>query len=71
MNIGTAITSTGGRSIVAQDRTAGAVTFSGPVVDTGAGILLDSNTGSTIAFAGGVAISTDNADGFTATAAAP
>ncbi len=68
--IGAAITNTGGRAIDVQSRTAGTVTFSGAIADTGGtgtGIYLNNNTGATIAFTGGMALSTGANAAFTAT----
>ena len=58
-----------GRSIDIQARTAagsGAVIISGPVTDTGTGILLDDNDGTTITFRGGLTLSTGANPAFTA-----
>ena len=67
VTIGAPIVNTGGRSIDIRNRTAGTVTFSGAISDTGDGILLSANTGATIAFTGGLSIATDSFDAFTAT----
>ncbi|MEE8170683.1 MAG: thrombospondin type 3 repeat-containing protein, partial [Phycisphaerae bacterium] len=51
---GGAINNTAGRSVVIQDRAAGAgnVTLSGNITDSGTGILVDDNLAGTIAFSG-------------------
>ena len=54
------ISSNAGRSIDIQNRTGGTVTFNGPITDTGQGVFLNANTGSTINFTGGLALSTDD-----------
>ena len=77
INVGATLTNTAGRVVEVLNRTGGTVTFSGPITDcvgcvppttpgTGNGIFLDANTGSTIAFTGGMAINTTG-DAFTAT----
>ena len=67
LNIGASINNTAGRSLDVQHRTGGTVTFSGAISDTGNGILLNDNTGSTFAFTGGLALSTGANAAFTAT----
>src|SRR5262245_38154847 len=61
------ISSNAGRSIDIQNRTGGTVAFNGPITDTGQGIFLNANTGSTINFTGGLSLSTTTNPGFTAT----
>ena len=61
------ISSNAGRSIDIQNRTGGIVTLSGPITDTGQGIFLNANTGSTITFTGGLSLSTTTNPAFTAT----
>jgi hypothetical protein len=64
------ISSNAGRSIDIQGRTtAGSsiVALNGPITDTGQGIFLDNNDGSTIAFRGGLSLSTGANPAFTAT----
>jgi hypothetical protein len=64
------ISSNAGRSIDIQGRTtagSGIVALNGPIIDTGAGIFLDNNDGSTIAFRGGLSLSTGANPAFTAT----
>jgi hypothetical protein len=67
INSNVVISSNAGRSIDIQSRTGGIVTFSGPITDTGQGIFLNANTGSTINFTGGLALSTTTNPAFTAT----
>ena len=67
ISIGASISNTGSRSIDVQNRTAGAVTFSGAINDTGTGLLLNANSGSTITFAGGLTLTTGANNAFTAT----
>ena len=50
-----------------QGHTGGTITFSGAISDNGTGIFLDSNTGATINFTGGVTVSLWPAPPFTAT----
>jgi hypothetical protein len=57
VNIGATITNTAGQSIHVTDHT-GNLTVTGAVNDTGAGILLDNNNGSTMTFSGGMTLST-------------
>ncbi len=61
------INNTAGRSVVVQNRTADSATFTGAITDTGTGILLSSNTGSTISFTAALALTTGANDAFTAT----
>jgi hypothetical protein len=62
-----AISNSAGRSIDIQNRSAGVVMISKQVVDTGQGILLNNNTGSTVSFTGGLTLSTGANAAFTAT----
>ena len=50
-----------------QDRTGGTVIFNGSITDTGQGVFLNANTGSTITFNGGLSLRTTTNPGFTAT----
>jgi hypothetical protein len=52
----TTISSNTGRVIDIQNRTAGAVTFSGPITDSGTGIILNANGTSTFTFSGGLTL---------------
>lgn len=61
------ITNSGGKSVVSSMHTAGTVTFSGQVTDTGAGIELTDNTGSSFTFSGGISLNTGTSPAFTAT----
>ena len=61
------ISSNAGRSIDIQNRTGGTVTFNGAITDTGQGVFLNANTGSTINFTGGLSLSTTTNPAFTAT----
>ena len=67
MNIGATISGTTVRSVNVQNKNAGTVTFSGAITDTAQGILLNANPGGTIAFTGGMALTTGANDAFTAT----
>jgi len=67
LNIGATIAIAGGRSVDVQNRTGGTVNFLGAISDTGAGIQLIGNTGSAVAFTGGLALSTGANVAFTAT----
>lgn len=68
VNVGAAIVNTAGRAVEVQNRiTGGTVTFSGAISDTdGTGIFLSTNTGTSIAFTGGMALSTGANDAFVA-----
>jgi hypothetical protein len=68
VTIGAGINNTSGRSVDVQGRTSGTITFSGPIADTGTGILLNANTGATVAFTGGLTLNTGSSDAFTVTA---
>jgi len=61
------ISSNAGRSVDIQNRTAGTIVFNGLITDTGQGIFLNANTGSTINFTGGLALTTTTNPAFTAT----
>ena len=61
------INNTSGRSVDIQSRTGGTATFSGAITDTANGIFLNSNTGSSINFTGGLNLSTTTNNAFTAT----
>ena len=61
------ITNTAGRSLEIQNKTGGTVTFSGAISDSGTGIFLNSNIGTTINFTGGLNLSTGANPAFTAT----
>ncbi|HET8535727.1 MAG TPA: Ig-like domain-containing protein [Solirubrobacteraceae bacterium] len=67
LSIGSAITTTGGRSVAVAHRTAGRVTFQGAVNDSGAGIALSANAGATIVFTGRITASTGASPAFAAT----
>src|SRR5262249_55826812 len=57
LSIGATISSNAGRAIDIQNRTAGAVTFSGAITDSGgSGIILDANGTSTFSFTGGITL---------------
>src|SRR5262249_427465 len=57
LSIGATISSKAGRAIDIQNRTAGAVTFSGAITDSGgSGIILDANGTSTFSFTGGITL---------------
>jgi hypothetical protein len=62
------INNTAGHSVNIQNRTNGAVIFSANVTDSGTGILLNNNSGSTMNFTGTLALNTASSAGFTATA---
>jgi VCBS repeat-containing protein len=65
---GASITSSSSaHSLVVQSRTGGTVTVSGPVTDTGTGLLLSSNSGATINFTGKLSLSTGANQAFSAT----
>ena len=67
LNFGdTSVTGSAGDSVSVASRSAGSVTFGGPISGTGGGVSLTSNGGATIAFTGTLTLSTDNA-AFTAT----
>jgi hypothetical protein len=61
------ISSNAGRSVDIQNRNGGTVTFNGPITDTSQGVFMNVNTGSTINFTGGLALTTGANPGFTAT----
>jgi hypothetical protein len=61
------ISSNAGRSVEIQNRTSGTLIFNGAITDTGQGILLNANSGATITFNGGLALSTGASPAFTAT----
>jgi hypothetical protein len=67
LTIGATISNNAGRSIDIQNRTGGTVSFSQPITDTGTGIFLNANTGSTINFTGALTLSTGASPAFTAT----
>jgi large repetitive protein len=66
------ITNTAGRAIDIQNRNGGSINISGAVSDpaggTGSGVLLNSNTGATIAFTGDIDLDTGSNAAFTAVA---
>lgn len=68
-NVGYAgtINNIAGRSVAVQNRTGDTVAFTGAINDTGSGILLGGNGGSTITFSGGLTLSTGANDAFVAT----
>lgn len=68
-NVGYAgtINNSAGRSVAVQNRTGDTVAFTGAINDTGTGILLGGNGGSTITFSGGLTLSTGTNDAFVAT----
>ncbi len=68
MTIDATIAGTTVRSVDVQNKTAGTVTFSGAITGgAGGGILLNANTGASIAFTGGMALTTGANNAFTAT----
>ena len=67
ISIGSSITNTAARPVNVANKTAGTVTFSGAISDTGTGISLSTNTGSTISFTGGINSSTGTIAAFAAT----
>ncbi len=66
-NINAPITTTSGHSVNIANRTAGTVSFPAAISDTGTGISLASNTGTTINFTGGLTLNTGANAAFTAT----
>jgi hypothetical protein len=62
-----AITSSSAHSISIQNRAGGTITLPSAITDTGTGILLNTNTGATITFTGGLTITTGANPAFTAT----
>jgi hypothetical protein len=56
LSIGATLSSNAGRVIDIQNRTGGAVTFSGSVTDSGTGIFLNNNAGGSFTFSGGVTL---------------
>ena len=68
VSVGASISTTSaGRSVEVTGHTGGTVALSGAVTDNGLGVNLDSNTGSTINFTGGVVVSSGTNTGFNAT----
>jgi hypothetical protein len=69
ISYGGTITNSSGHSVNVQNKTAGTVTFSGAITDTSGstGILVNSNTGATIDFTGGLSLTTTTNAAFTAT----
>lgn len=67
ISYGGTIANSASRSVVAQSRTGGALTFTGAITDTGTGVLVSGNTGGTTTFAGGLALTTSVNPAFTAT----
>jgi hypothetical protein len=61
------ITNTAGRSVSITNKTGGSTTFTNAITDTGTGIFMNSNGGSTMSFTGGVSLTTGANDAFTAT----
>jgi uncharacterized repeat protein (TIGR01451 family) len=61
------ITNTGGQSVNFSSRTGGTVAFNGAINDTGTGISLTGNGGSTFSFRGGLIMSTGTSAAFAAT----
>lgn len=61
------INNTASRSVDVQNRMAGTVAFNGAISDTGSGILLNNNTGSTINFTANLDLDTGANNAFTAT----
>ncbi|HSP15269.1 MAG TPA: putative Ig domain-containing protein [Thermoanaerobaculia bacterium] len=57
----------GQRAVDIQNATGGTLFFTGVVSSTGAGILLQTNTGTTMRFAGGMTLNTGGSNAFTAT----
>lgn len=66
INVGATIINTAGRSVDVQNRTAGSVNLQAAIDDSGSGVFLSSNPGSTTSFTGGLQLSTDAFDAFTA-----
>lgn len=66
LSIGATITSAVGRVVDIRNRSGGSVIFTGAIVDTGGGVHLEANAGSTVAFSGGLDVNVDVADAFTA-----
>ncbi|MEO5914482.1 MAG: Ig-like domain-containing protein [Luteolibacter sp.] len=69
ISYGGTITNSTFRSVSIANKTAGAVTFSGQITDNAGstGILLSANTGATVDFTGGLALTTTTNNAFTAT----
>lgn len=65
--IGAVISNTAGRSVEVRNRTAGTVSFTAAITDTAMGVFLDSNTGSTVSFTGGLDLVTTGNEAFVAT----
>ena len=61
------ITNSANNAVEVRNRTGNTVTFAGSIDDNGAGVLLNSNTGGTIHFTGGLALDTGSNPAFTAT----
>ncbi len=61
------ITNTASRSVEVMNRMAGTVAFNGNISDSGTGIFLNNNTGSTINFSGDLDLDTGANNAFTAT----
>ena len=61
------ISNTAGRSVDIQNKTGGIVVLGAPITDTGQGIFLNNNPGTTINFEGGLSLSTGSSPAFTAT----
>ncbi|BCU78627.1 hypothetical protein llg_33420 [Luteolibacter sp. LG18] len=67
LSYGGTITNSAGRSVDISSHTGGAITLSGAITDTGTGILLNSNGGTTFAFSGGITANTGSNTAFAAT----
>ena len=60
------IQNSGTRQVIVNGKTGGTVTLSGPITGTGTGVSLAGNSGATITFSGGLALSTGSTDAFVA-----
>jgi hypothetical protein len=65
--VGATITTSSAHSVNVQTRTGGTTTFSGPISDTGTGLLLNGNSGATVNFTGTITATTGTHQAFTAT----
>ncbi len=67
INFGPTITNTVGRSVDIQDRTGGIVSLNSAISDTGTGVFLDDNSGTTVVFPADLDVSSGTSPAFTAT----
>ena len=67
ISIASTIVNTANQAVAVANRSGGAVTLTGPVTDSGAGIALTSNTGATVDLTGQLTLTTTTNDAFTAT----